>query len=490
MLGFVFAGCVFLLLLQRLWRRLSDKALDGLPPGPSGWPWIGNLSILASPHRHQKMFDAGQRFGGILTINLGAVKQVWVTSHKYFQQALVDRVWEFAGRPHGFWVTDATTKLFPGILASGVDKTSRNVRRFTATALRSFGFGRTSLQNVILQESEDLHQEFRKHQGVPFNPRDQLAHAAANIIAFITLGRTFRQGDEGLQFVNETLTSGVKQVINSQRDKMFPFLRYVPMKSRKVFQESFKTGKSFLENIIREHIATHEVGQPRDFIDMWLDERQKGDSAEDDFALERLANVLVDIFSGGYETSTTTLQWLFAVLLHNPDIQEKIHEEIKSAIGDGIQIRLDHQEHLPYTHAVILETLRKYPPAPFAVPHLATEDTTLGPYRIPKGTRLMLHLYSIHHDPQLWERPEEFRPERFLTDDNKVKEPEYFVAFSGGRRTCIGEQLGRKELYLLFANIMRSFRVSLPPGADLPSLELMQGAVLYPRPFMIVLEER
>lgn len=101
----------------------------------------------------------------------------------------------------------------------------------------------------------------------------------------------------------------------------------------------------------------------------------------------------------------------------------------------------------------------------------------------------MLHIYSIHHDPDLWEVAEDFRPERFIPG-GRIRVPEFYVPFGAGRRSCIGEQLGRKELFLLFANILQSFRVIQPARDRVPSLELMQGAVMYPRPFNVILEER
>jgi Cytochrome P450 len=79
-------------------------------------------------------------------------------------------------------------------LASGVDEMSRNVRKFTLISLRSFGFGKTSMQEAILRDSEEMNEEFRKLKGQPFNPRDILANAAANVIASVSLGRTFKQG--------------------------------------------------------------------------------------------------------------------------------------------------------------------------------------------------------------------------------------------------------------------------------------------------------
>jgi cytochrome P450 len=119
----------------------------------------------------------------------------------------------------------------------------------------------------------------------------------------------FIEGDEELRSVNDSITNGVKQVLNSQRDKMFPFMRYFPMKSRQLLNDSFRAGKQFFVNIVNEHVATRETGNPRDLIDVWLDEVQKDGKSAADFPLERLPNVLLDLFAGGFETTTTTFQW-------------------------------------------------------------------------------------------------------------------------------------------------------------------------------------
>lgn len=105
------------------------------------------------------------------------------------------------------------------------------------------------------------------------------------------------------------------------------------------------------------------------------------------------------------------------------------------------------------------------------------------------GTRILLHLYSILHDPELWEDPEEFIPERFIVD-GKLKSPDYFIPFSAGRRSCIGEQLARKELFLFFANLMQHFIICNPENTDLPSLTQNQAVVMYPNPFNVVTKRR
>lgn len=105
------------------------------------------------------------------------------------------------------------------------------------------------------------------------------------------------------------------------------------------------------------------------------------------------------------------------------------------------------------------------------------------------GTTVILHLYSVCHDPELWDQPEEVRPDRFIKD-GKLVIPDYFLPFSAGRRSCIGEQLARKELFLFFANIMQNFRIVLLDGVGKPSLEMQDGIVIYPPPFDIAVELR
>ncbi|OQV16719.1 Cytochrome P450 2J6 [Hypsibius exemplaris] len=477
--------------LYFLFKKRNHNGIYGLPPGPSGWPIVGSLGTLFGVQRHQKLASDGRKYGGIFTMHIGAVHSVWITSFKIFREAVVDNTWAFAGRPQHIWLTDETTEKNPGIIASGVDETARNVRKFTLVSLRSFGFGKTSMQDAILRESDDLIEEIRKQNGRPFNPRSVVANAAANVISSVAFARTYKQGDEALAVVNDSITNAMQHILKAQRDRIFPGLRFVPFiaKFRDSLNNSFSAGKRFLSGIVSEHVAEHEAGNPRDFVDMWLDENGKSEQSAESFPVSRLENVLLDLFAGGFETTTTTFQWIFALLLHHPEVQVKIHQELDSQIGQGQSVTLETRDLVPYTEAVILETLRMYPLIPFAVPHQATEDTTLAGYRIPKGTQVMLHLYSILHDPELWTDPETFCPERFL-HDGLIKIPDYWVPFGMGRRSCIGEQLARKELFLIFANLMKSFRLVLPKGDSLPSLDLQQGVVIYPSPFKVVLVER
>ncbi|XP_055357769.1 cytochrome P450 2J6-like [Paramacrobiotus metropolitanus] len=457
-----------------------------LPPGPPGKPIIGNMFQMMGENRQNNLMNAGKKFGGIFTLQIGVQYSVVITSYRLFREAVIDKAWEFAGRPPEVRFGD----LQPGIIAGGVDTDDREVRRFTLLTLRSFGFGKADMENIILQEADTLIDHFRNTNGAPFNPRLPITNAAANVISAILLGKSFQYGDPEFRVVSEAMTEGIKLVLVAARRSSFPILNYLPLGKVKKFIESFRSSVNFLKKVVREHEDTRVPDVHRDFIDAWLDHAQKpGSPSGQAFTAEKLESSLLDLFGGGFETTATTLQWTIAMLLHHPEVQDKIHETLDRSTSRGAQITLQDREALAYVEAVIWETLRMYTVIPFAVPHMSTEDAAIGRYTIPKDTRVVLHLHSIHHDPDLWEEPETFKPERFVVN-GKLHAPDYFIPFSAGRRSCIGEQLARKEVFLVFANLMQNFIFSVPKGQGLPSLKMNDAVVMYPDPFDVVVTPR
>lgn len=111
-------------------------------------------------------------------------------------------------------------------------------------------------------------------------------------------------------------------------------------------------------------------------------------------------------------------------------------------------------------------------------------------FTIPAGVQVIPLISSIHMDPTLWDKPEEFNPERFIDEHNKVHRPEYFMPFGVGRRRCLGDTLARMEMFLFFASTLHAFDISLPAGEPLPSLEGQVSAVITPQSFRICLKPR
>lgn len=146
---------------------------------------------------------------------------------------------------------------------------------------------------------------------------------------------------------------------------------------------------------------------------------------------------------------------------------------------------------MPYVEAVILEMLRFASIVPTGLLHTALEDVMIGEYKIPKGTWVTPNLVGIHHDKKIWGDPENFRPERFLNENNEVIKHEALLPFSYGKRLCIGEGLARDELFMFVCGIFQAFTVGPDPNSpELTTEQLLTNIISVPKPHMLIVKER
>uniref|UniRef100_A0A671K2Q8 Cytochrome P450, family 17, subfamily A, polypeptide 2 n=1 Tax=Sinocyclocheilus anshuiensis TaxID=1608454 RepID=A0A671K2Q8_9TELE len=197
------------------------------------------------------------------------------------------------------------------------------------------------------------------------------------------------------------------------------------------------------------------------------------------FHIDHVLMTAAEAFGAGVETTSTTLLWTIAFLLHHPQVQERVHSELDECVGQARAPSLSDRSHLPLLDAVLCEVMRIRPVSPVLIPHVAMQDTSLGGHSVPKGTRVLVNMWAIHHDPKHWDEPEQFRPERFLDSSGRRVTPSSFLPFGAGPRVCVGESLARIELFLFASRLLQCFHFSVPPGASLPELghECMNACV-------------
>lgn len=137
------------------------------------------------------------------------------------------------------------------------------------------------------------------------------------------------------------------------------------------------------------------------------------------------------LLAGGTDTSSVTMEWAMSLLLNNPDAMEKARAELDSTVGQNRLIDERDIHRLPYLHNIINETLRLYPAAPLVLPRQSTDDTKVQGFEVPRGTMLLVNAWAIHRDPEVWDDPTSFRPERF----EGLDQPSYahkFIPFGLG----------------------------------------------------------
>ncbi|GFR88959.1 cytochrome P450 2U1 [Elysia marginata] len=199
----------------------------------------------------------------------------------------------------------------------------------------------------------------------------------------------------------------------------------------------------------------------------------------------------MDLFTAGTETASSTIIWCILLILHFPDVQTKIHEELDREVGLCRRPTMQDQSSLPYLRAVIKETQRLVSIVPFSLLHQTNEKITIGDYDIPKGTRVIPHLDSVLHDPHIWGPDVDvFRPERFLDNEGKVVHPEQFIPFSLGPRVCFGENMAKTELFLFLSSMFQRFRFECPDPENPPSLTPVIGLTAAFSSYKVVCLER
>ncbi|GAB7350137.1 hypothetical protein MBLNU459_g0808t1 [Dothideomycetes sp. NU459] len=205
--------------------------------------------------------------------------------------------------------------------------------------------------------------------------------------------------------------------------------------------------------------------------------------AEDEKHIRQSAMAL---YSGGADSTAAGLNFFYLAMTAFPEVQRKAQEEIDRTIGAGRLPSFQDRENLPYVEAVVKEVLRWRPLAPLGPPHVADQDDEFEGFRIPKGAMIMPNIKGFSIDPLLYDRPEKFDPDRFLTP-NEARSPHTYV-FGFGRRICPGRLLADSNMFLAIAQSLAVFHISKEvdekSGKPLePNTGTTAGLVAHPLPF-------
>ncbi|KAL7182858.1 hypothetical protein ACSBR1_041517 [Camellia fascicularis] len=164
------------------------------------------------------------------------------------------------------------------------------------------------------------------------------------------------------------------------------------------------------------------------------------------------------------------VEWVMTEIMHNPKIMKKVQEELSDIVGMNNIVEESHLPKLLYLDVVVKETFRLHPALPLLVPRCSSQSCVVGGYTIPKGTRVFLNIWAIQRDHNFWDNPSEFRPERFLGDDNKwdyIGNNFQYLPFGSRRRVCAGIPLAEKMVMYVLASLLHSFNWHLPEGEEL-----------------------
>ncbi|XP_030492914.1 cytochrome P450 71AP13-like [Cannabis sativa] len=182
-----------------------------------------------------------------------------------------------------------------------------------------------------------------------------------------------------------------------------------------------------------------------------------------------------DMFAAGTDTTFIVLDWAMIELITNPKALEEAQAELQSVLGERKVVLESDLPQLNYMRAVIKETFRLHPPAPVLVPRESLEHVTIEGYDIPAKTRIIVNAWAIGRDPETWEDPEIFKPERFLNSSIDFKGQDYeLIPFGAGRRVCPAITFGIASIEIALAQLLHSFHWELPPGVTPKDLDMTE----------------
>ncbi|XP_007949637.1 steroid 21-hydroxylase [Orycteropus afer afer] len=465
-----------------LWGRWMLRSLH-LPPLVPGF-----LHLL-QPNLPIYLLGLTQKLGPVYRLRLGLQEVVVLNSKSTIEEAMIKKWVDFAGRPHT--PSYKLVSLDDQDLAVGdYSPLWKAHKKLTRSALL-LGI-RSSMESLVQEQTQEFCERMRAQAGNPVEIHKEFSLLTCTIICYLTFGdkedSLVHSFHDCIQNLLSTWEHWSIQILD-----IVPFLRFFPNPSLWRLKRAVERRDQIVKEQLRRHKESLMTDQCRDMTHYMLQGMRKQNVEEGPGGqlLEGHVHMaMVDLFIGGTETTATTLSWAVAFLLHHPEIQKRLQEELDRELGPSAsdsRVQYKDRARLPLLNATIAEVLRLRSSVPLALPHRTTRPSSILGYDIPEGMIVIPNLLGANLDETLWERPHEFWPERFLQPGAQPSA----LTFGCGARVCLGEPLARLEVFLVLTQLLRAFTL-LPPAGALPSLQPKPhcGTSLQVPPFQVLLQPR
>ncbi|KAA8531625.1 hypothetical protein F0562_006334 [Nyssa sinensis] len=450
--AYTFLSVLLLLITFKFVSKRRERR-GNLPPSPPALPVIGHLHLLKPP-LHRTLYSLSQKHGPILSLQFGTRLVVVVSSPSAVEECFTKNDVVLANRPK-FVIGKYTGYNYTTMVGAPYGDHWRNLRRLSA--LEIFSSSRLNMFLSIRQEEiKLLLRRLNQNSSRTFAKvelKSKFSELTFNIIIRMIAGKRYFGDDvaddkEAKQF-RELIREIVKYGGASNPGDFLPVLRWIDyQKVEKNLARLSRKMDSLLQGLIDEHRRDRSTNS---MIDHLLSLQESEPEYYTDQIIKGLMLVMI---TAGTDTSAVTIEWAMSLLLNHPDVLKKAKAELDTHVGQDRFIDESDLSKLHYLRCIILETFRLCPAAPLLVPHMSSDDCTIGGYNVPRDTIVLVNAWAIHRDPEFWDDPTSFKPERFEGGDVEAHK---LMPFGMGRRACPGAGLAQRMVGLTLGSLIQCF---------------------------------
>ncbi|KAF5792417.1 putative cytochrome P450 [Helianthus annuus] len=486
------AGASALILALYFLSLVPKTAKHRVVPEASGaWPIVGHFNLFrgSSDLPHRALAAMAEKYGPIFMVRLGIHKVLIVHSWQVAKEIFTTHDVHVSSRPK-FLAAKILGYNYGMFGFTPYGPYWREIRRIVSLELLS-SRRLEQLKHVPISELDNsiknlykLWREKRDEQKkVLVEMKKWFGELNINVILRMVAGKrysgaTSSEEEKEMKRSREVMRDFFHFLGLFVAADALPFLGWLDLGGhekamKRVAKEiDIMTGKWLEEHRIKRN--SQEAVEDKDFIDVMISAVETEGLKEYDSDTIIKSTVMVLIASSA-DTTTVMLTWTLSLLLNNPHALKKAQEELDRVVGRDRQVNESDITNLVYLQAVVKETLRLYPAGRLGGQRVFSEDCTVAGYHVPKGTWLMVNVWKLQQDPEIWSNPSEFRPERFLDENHNhvdVKGAHFeLIPFGAGRRSCPGIALALQLLHLVLATLLQHFDIGTPGGAPVDMAE-------------------
>ncbi|TXG60606.1 hypothetical protein EZV62_015179 [Acer yangbiense] len=436
-----------------------------LPPGPRGFPIFGSLHLLGK-NPHKDLHKLAQKYGPIMFMRLGLMPTVVVSTPQAAELFLRTHDLVFASRPplQAFKHTLYNQK---DLIMAPYGSYWRTVRKMSTLVLFS-NYKITSFKSMRKEELDLLIGFVRDNQTATVDLSAKVGSLNADMTCRMVFGKKYMDEEFDERGFKGVIQEDMGYAATPNLGDYIPQLASLDLQglTRKLKAIS-KVFDRFLVKVIGEHVqssSSRDENRNKDFVDLLLSFMG---SEETDFQIdiEHVKAIILDMLIAGIDTSAAAIEWTLSELMKHPRVSKKVQKELENVVGKDRMVEESDLDNLEYLDMVIKESLRLHPVAPLLLPHESMEDCIVNGFHIPKKSRIFINAWAIGRDPNAWNDPDKFFPERFVDGDIDLHGRDFqLIPFGSGRRSCPGMQLGLTVVRLVLAQLMHCFDWELPDG--------------------------